>query len=315
MFQLAVQLGGISKDRCTDAENLTDAYRLIQETGFDAVDANFDHLFIANRIKGHEYSEIFKPGRSDLEVAEYFKPWKIAADAVGIKNYQGHAPFPSLNQAERDDEYDAYLMDVLRKTIIGAAVADCHNLVIHGFYYKYEAMTSFEEDYERNLERYLSLAKTAKENGVTICVENLCQHKGDIDYANFLNNGMTAARFIDDLNREAGSRVFGFCLDVGHAILGAQDPKNFVISLGDRLQCLHVHDNNKLTDQHLAPFMGVLDWDRFLEGLKEIRYNKTLSFETFRFSRLVNSYGLLREGLIWLHAIGEAFQKRAAFEE
>ena len=90
---------------------------------------------------------------------------------------------------------------------------------------------------------------------------------------------------IDALNAIAGERVFGFCLDTGHLLLTGQDPQNAVALLGDRLEALHIHDNNGQEDQHLAPYMGVLDWDRFVAGLRDAGYRKPLSFETFNVIR------------------------------
>ena len=52
-------------------------------------------------------------------------------------------------------------------------------------------------------------------------------------------------------------------------------------ALGSRIEAFHVHDNDGKSDQHLAPYMGVLDWNRFVEGLKAIDYHGALSFETF----------------------------------
>ncbi len=40
-----------------------------------------------------------------------------------------------------------------------------------------------------------------------------------------------------------------------------------------------MHDNDGRDDLHVSPYMGVLDWDRFIEGLKAIKFDKTISFE------------------------------------
>ena len=56
--------------------------------------------------------------------------------------------------------------------------------------------------------------------------------------------------------------------------------KPFITALGDRITAFHVHDNNGVTDQHLAPYMGILDWDDFVDALRAIRYDGTMCFET-----------------------------------
>ena len=53
------------------------------------------------------------------------------------------------------------------------------------------------------------------------------------------------------------------------------------LTLGDRLTVTHVHDNNGLDDEHLFPYMGITDWDRFCRALGETGYDGPLSFETF----------------------------------
>ena len=78
--------------------------------------------------------------------------------------------------------------------------------------------------------------------------------------------------YIDELNKLADERLFGFCLDVGHATLLGKDLYRFISILGDRLQVLHVHDNNGLQDEHLFPYMGITNWDRFCRALGEYNY-------------------------------------------
>ena len=90
----------------------------------------------------------------------------------------------------------------------------------------------------------------------------------------------TACRYVDELNKTAGEELFGFCLDTGHALLVSKDIRDVMAMLGSRIQAFHIHDNNGSDDQHLAPYMGVLDWDRFIDGLRLTRCQKPLNFET-----------------------------------
>ena len=112
------------------------------------------------------------------------------------------------------------------------------------------------------------------------------------------------------LNRLAGDRVFGFCLDTGHLLLVGGDIKNTMVKLGDRICAFHVHDNNGITDQHLAPYMGVQDWDAFVDGLRAIGYNKTMSFETFNVWNTVDKE-LCPTMLKYIAQAGRMFAARA----
>ena len=58
-----------------------------------------------------------------------------------------------------------------------------------------------------------------------------------------------------------------------------------------------------------ADTMGVIDWDRFCKGLKEIGYKYDLSFETFNAMNVFDS-ALSKELLSLLHATGELFKQR-----
>lgn len=64
---------------------------------------------------------------------------------------------------------------------------------------------------------------------------------------------------------------FGFCLDVGHALveLGPKGPFRYLRALGDRLLHLHLHDNHGRRDDHLPVGSGRVPWEGlapFLRG-------------------------------------------------
>lgn len=103
-----------------------------------------------------------------------------------------------------------------------------------------------------------------------------------------------SVRLIDELNEAAGEELFGFCLDVGHANLLGKNMYQSLLTLGDRLKILHIHDNDGVSDLHTMPFTferswneSSTDWEGFLCGLKEIGYRGVLNFEVFR---LMNSF-------------------------
>ena len=273
MIQIGVQTGGPEKYYGVD-----DSYRIIAEAGFDGVDANVDHLLTSKQVREKLHAPAFDG--DDKTAVEYFRPWKDAAVKYGIKNFQAHAPFPSHLVGE-DGAYNEYMMEVLRKTIIGCDSMDCHTLVIHPFFQGYPELDDPKTEWERNIERYSRLIPVAKQYGVTVCLENMFTGNRGRIYAACCSDVTAACEYVDELNRIAGEKVFGFCVDTGHLLLCGLDVKNAIVELGDRIACFHVHDNNGLNDQHLAPYMGVLDWNRFVEGLKEIGYDKPMCFETF----------------------------------
>ncbi len=273
-MNIGIQTGGI-----VEKHGLDGAYRLIKESGFDAADANIDHLIAYKDIVAHQIPAAFLG--SDRNCLPLFDPWRDAARKYGVDNYQAHAPFPSFVVSPDDEGYNDVLVDMLRKMIIGCDYIGCRNLVIHPFFRPYQYQVNREQEIEENLKRYTALMPTAKEYGVTICLENMfSSNKGRI-YAACCSDIDEACVLVDELNKIAGQKVFGFCLDTGHLLLLGLDVYQAMVKLGSRISAFHIHDNDGRQDQHLAPYMGVLDWQRFVKGLKDIGYNKTLSFETF----------------------------------
>ena len=70
------------------------------------------------------------------------------------------------------------------------------------------------------------------------------------------------------------------CLDTGHFESVGKDIYGAIKLLGDHLSTMHVHDSVTWQDRHTVPFQGLIDWDGFFRGLKEIGYKGVMSFET-----------------------------------
>ena len=303
MIRIAVQTGGPEELLGIDG-----AYRLISEAGFDGVDANIDHLLSGRDIRERRLSPAFEAkGKAALA---YFKPWKDAAEKYGLDNYQAHAPFPSYVAGE-DGGYNEKLIGMLKTCLMGCDYIGCRRLIIHPFFLGYNDQLTPEREWEVNLERYSALIPAAKEYGVTICLENMFTGHNHKIYSACCSDITTACAYIDELNRRAGARCFGFCLDTGHLLLLGKDIKNTMVQVGDRIEAFHVHDNNGLDDQHLAPYMGVLDWERFIEGLRAIGYDKTMSFETFNVFNVMHPE-VACEMLRVIEKTGRMFARREA---
>ena len=109
----------------------------------------------------------------------------------------------------------------------------------------------------------------------------------------------------------AGEKCLAFCLDTGRLLLAGMDDREAMIRLGDRIEVFHVHDNNGMRDQLLAPYMGVLYRNRFVEGLRAIRFGRTLSFETFGIWNVVDRE-LAPAMMRFIAETGRTFALRAA---
>lgn len=304
-MKIAIQTAGPEERYGTDA-----AYRMIAELGFDGVDANIDLLVSRADIREKRIPQALLT-ESEKEIRSLVRPWGAAAEKYGIDNYQAQAPFPCFIN---DPEYNDVILKMIDNSIIAADEIGCRNLIVHPFYLGYNEHLNPECEWEINIERYSRLIPTAKKYGVTVCLENMfVANRGKI-YAACCSDINTACAYVDELNRIAGQRVFGFCLDTGHALLCGLDIRDAMVKLGDRISAFHVHDNNGLNDQHLAPYMGVMDWNRFVQGLSEIPFNATMSFETFNVWNVVDNE-VAPEIMKFIASCGRMFARRAGKDE
>jgi len=231
---------------------------------------------------------------------------KEAALQNRVEICQMHAPFPI--HVEGREDINNYLIMVMDKTCAVCQYLGCAALVVHPFTHPNK-----EIEKEINLQMYRRMMTSAKKYGVKLCLENM--------YTNYRGRIMEGACadvreacwYIDTLNAEAGEELFGFCLDVGHAHLMRRNICEYIKGLGQHLTILHIHENMGNKDSHLIPYTqdnpGGVNWDGFIEGLRDIKYTGTLSFETFHGIDLLPE-DVKQEGLRLVSAIGRSFQKK-----
>ena len=79
------------------------------------------------------------------------------------------------------------------------------------------------------------------------------------------------------------------CLDIGHAEMrgSGSGAVNMIHALGNRIQALHIHDNDKWHDSHQLPFSMQIDFDAVVKALRDINYQGYFTLET---NRYLNDY-------------------------
>ena len=108
-----------------------------------------------------------------------------------------------------------------------------------------------------------------------------------------------------EIVEEVDPENLGICLDFGHAnlqrpLFGLHDG---IRELGDHLIATHIHDNEGLSDQHMIPLMGTIDWDSAIVALKEIGYNGPLILEV---GGLPSADGSIRRNRLRLYRVAAA---------
>jgi len=88
----------------------------------------------------------------------------------------------------------------------------------------------------------------------------------------------TPASLAAMVERDLEGSVAGICLDFGHAFLGGDVP-DAIETAAEHLIATHVHDNRRRGDDHLAPYLGSIDWDAALMSMQKIGYEGTYLME------------------------------------
>jgi len=264
----------IQTTKIFEAFGIEEGFKLIHESGFDGVDFTLIPFVSQAAIRRTDTS-IFE--QSDEEIKAFFKTYKDAAEKYGIAFCQAHAPMQSLQKTSESCEY---MIEVLKKSIMVCDYLNCPYLVVHPFFFGYGDQLDKKTESDFCISGYAQLIPTIRKYNVTVCLENMFMVYKNKVYAASCQNPDEVNRYIDTLNDIAGEKCFAFCYDSGHSNLIGRDVYAVIRKLGHRIECLHIHDNDSWEDQHLAPYMGRLDWDRFVRGMKEIGYRGDLNFES-----------------------------------
>lgn len=304
-MKISIQTGDI-----VDRLGIKKGYPALKAAGFDAVDWNLDHAWKKSDLNSGDYRGkcIFEKPLDEI-IAHYDYELSLIRNS-GLEITQAHAPFPSYidNQPDTLD----YAIEVYKGNIAYCNYIGCKNLVIHGISYNLSDKFDKKEIDLLNKKLYSSLIPTLLETDVTVCLENLFSTHRGVCYQGHCANPEDAKKEIDELNELAGREVFGFCLDTGHSNLLRHDIRNYILTLGKRIKCLHIHDNDGSTDLHMAPLTGTIDWANMCDALKEIGYDGDLSFETFNQTNIVMNFDeeLLYPWMKLIYETGKCFKRR-----
>ena len=119
---------------------------------------------------------------------------------------------------------------------------------------------------------YEQAAQIAEKNGLELAIET--GTGGDLpgEKPSYLD--------IIDLVDQIHLRHVGICIDTGHSFL-YDDPKveKVVEAVGNRLKSVHLHDNGGRQDDHQAPGLGFINWDKVIPALKASSYDGPLMLE------------------------------------
>lgn len=280
MWQIGVQTKNV-----VDDSNPKEGFGMLRRAGFSCADFSLNSYLLNTSLYKFELNDFFSKSVGELET--YFRPHKEGARSEGIRINQMHMPYPNYVPHGKKELND-YLWEIVApKSMHICAFFECPYIVVHGF--KLARNLGTEEAEWQQTERFLSsLAPIAKEMKITICVENIYDVAGGRIIEGPCCNAKKAADRIDRFNEMYHAEVLGFCFDTGHANLIGLNFERFIAGLGERLKVFHIHDNDGTRDLHQIPFTftktrenaSSTDWEGFIRGLKGLKQERVLSFET-----------------------------------
>lgn len=257
-MKISTEIGSISK--IVGEEK---AIELVAKAGFDYWDFSMFEMARYNKLTNslHQTGHPLM-GKDRLAFARKLK--QIGLDN-GISCNQAHAPFPV-----RIPE----ILDAQKYALECAAEAGAKICVIHPDNFK---------SAEENAEMFFDLLPFAKQYGVKIATENMWNWDKEKDEA-LPAACSTPKSFVDHIDA-VNDEYLVACLDIGHAEMRGHntDSVEIIHALGNALQALHLHDNDKWHDSHMIPFTMDIDFGPIVKALKDIGYSGDFTLEADKY--------------------------------
>lgn len=256
-----------------------DQFKYLKDCGFDGCDFVMNKYFAPSGYFGDIYEV------SDAQIQEHFLMLKELADEAEFKIFMAHSAGSGdpKRYAGGEDE----VVRRVNASIQAAHYLGTQHLVVHPFINQQRKYDKNEElSIQQAIEFYKRYIPALEKYDVYCCIENMF-HRANV-HKHICPTIISRAKEIVRVCDECGDR-FRICLDVGHALLTEDDPVEYVRTCGERLVCLHTHDNDGINDLHTFPYCAQskpaslepmrVDWHGFMKALKEIDYKGVLSFE------------------------------------
>lgn len=279
-----MEIGIQTKNVVQDKDPL-EGFAMLKRAGFSCCDFSLNAYLKNDELYHQEVNGFFDQPVGTLQ--NFFMLHKEAAKTAGIRISQMHMPYPNYVPGGTKELNDYLFHVVAPKSMEICAFMECPYIVVHGFKLSHY-LGSEAAEWEKTSKFLESLAPMAKRLGICICIENLYTSIGGHIVEGPCCDPRKAASRIDGLNERFGAEVAGFCFDTGHANLAGINFEDFITLLGNRLKVLHIHDNDGVEDLHQIPFtftrgrenLTSTDWEGFVRGLRKIRFDGVLNFET-----------------------------------
>lgn len=202
---------------------------------------------------------------------------KKKADELGIMFVQTHLPYynfcdPRTGILEEQEE-------LIRRSIVCTGILGAYWTVSHPATAYQESLISTGSK-EQNLRYFEKHLQYASEYGVGICIENMADFPDQGYKRSYCATVEELGDLVDTLSVRHDN--VGICWDFGHANLVYADQVSCLNYLGNRIRVTHVHDNSGKNDEHRAPYLGNVNWEKIMPALIDCGYEGNFSFEVKR---------------------------------
>ncbi len=248
------------------------ALEMNKAAGFDAMDLSMDVKYAVDRIMQDDWRDF----ASEL---------KALSDKYGIPFVQAHAPFGFYDAfhsgAPYEEVYKGLVFPQTLRAMEVAAAVGAEIIVVHPIHFD-DYHIHKDLFHEKSMGLYRELIPHCERLGIKIALENMFQRRPETNIieADTCSSPYEFAAWLDELS---SVWVTG-CLDIGHCGLAGENAANAIRIIGaDRIDCLHVHDNDFKDDLHTLPGVGKINFDAVTAALKEIGYKGNFTYEAASF--------------------------------
>ena len=227
----------------------------IKEAGFDVADLGL-HAYGLNADNWQSYVESFLTDAREVDI-----PIKIC-----------HLPFFDA-KVNTDPEYAELCNQRMHVAIDAAKALGVEHAVLHPNCTSVTVKSyNKEKHYDMAMAHLSPFAEHAAKLGLNIVVENTRLVPG-------IRQSHRYCQGPEELCELADALGFGICWDFGHANLAGFKQSEALAYIGKRLKVLHVNDNRATDDDHMAPFMGNVDWADAMHGLALAEFDGYFNYE------------------------------------
>lgn len=249
------------------------ALELAGEMGVDAVD--FSLLYYDDTL--------YK--KSEVEITAEMHALRDYAKELGIEIGQTHGRIIGFRN---DPSHDAEVVRLAGLDCLATAALDAPYCVMHTVSTIFMGADADPKlMHQLNFDMFTAILPYAKRYGIKVATETFGDAPGT-GVCDFFGNLKEMLIGFNRISAAVGDLADSFCLcmDTGHTnkatrFAGNPTPGDAIRMLGNRIEVLHLNDNDTLTDQHKAPMTGTVDWDDVLSALEEIGYRGNYNLELY----------------------------------